>query len=353
MVKAQYRHYGCRIIDESTYKGMRVVFLENELIRVGILLDKGSDIFQFLYKPTDTDFLWRSPQGLIDPNNFIPTNANPSGMFLDNYHGGWQEVLPGGGPATYQGASLGLHGEVTQLAWDIDILTDREECIEVLLSTDCIRLPLRAQKRLKLLKNTGKLFINECVINKSQQEIDFMWGHHPAFGAPFLNKDVRIFLPAKKAKVHEPMFAPSGVLEPGMVFDWPIYPNNDLDLSDIPSPTAGFSEMIYLYELEEAWYGLIDQKKEVGFGLAWEKEIFSYIWFWSVYGEFPGYPWWNQVYVIALEPWTSMPNDLSKVIELGRQKKLKGGERLETKLCATIIAGQKEISSINLDGSIN
>ena len=48
----------------SLYKGMRVLFLENDLLRVGILLDKGADIFQLLHKPTDTDFLWRSPQGL-------------------------------------------------------------------------------------------------------------------------------------------------------------------------------------------------------------------------------------------------------------------------------------------------
>jgi hypothetical protein len=89
IVKAEYRHYGCRIEDDVIYKGYRTLFLENDLIRVGVLLDKGADIFQFLHKPTDTDFLWRSPTGLMRPDRFTPTKADPSGAFLDSYHGGW------------------------------------------------------------------------------------------------------------------------------------------------------------------------------------------------------------------------------------------------------------------------
>jgi len=73
IAKAIYRNHGCRITDELVYKGMRTIILENELIRVGILIDKGTDIFEFLYKPTDTDFLLRSPIGLSNRNNFTET----------------------------------------------------------------------------------------------------------------------------------------------------------------------------------------------------------------------------------------------------------------------------------------
>ncbi len=47
-----------------------------------------------------------------------------------------------------------------------------------------------------------------------------------------------------------------------------------------------------------------------------------------------------------------MPNDLNEAIESGTQKKLKGGDYINTKLCARVITGKTEIKSINVDGSI-
>lgn len=44
------RNYKCRI-REIIYKGLRTVTLENELIKVTVLADKGTDIIEFLYKP--------------------------------------------------------------------------------------------------------------------------------------------------------------------------------------------------------------------------------------------------------------------------------------------------------------
>ena len=66
------RNYGCRVT-EAIYRGLRTVTLENEIIRVTVLADKGSDIIEFLHKPTDTDFMWRSPQGVQNPATFVPT----------------------------------------------------------------------------------------------------------------------------------------------------------------------------------------------------------------------------------------------------------------------------------------
>ena len=42
------RNYGCRINDEYTYRGMRVMVMENDLLRISILLDKGTTIFEYL-----------------------------------------------------------------------------------------------------------------------------------------------------------------------------------------------------------------------------------------------------------------------------------------------------------------
>ena len=90
------RNFGCRI-NEYTYRGLKTVFMENELLRVGILADKGTDIFEFLHKPSDTDFMWRSYLGVRQFTNYILTSPPSNGPWLDYYEGGWQECLPNAG----------------------------------------------------------------------------------------------------------------------------------------------------------------------------------------------------------------------------------------------------------------
>lgn len=354
MPAAQYRHYDCRIIDQIIYKGRRVIFLENDLLRVGVLLDKGADIFQFLHKPSDTDFLWRSPQGLIPPERFTPTIASASGSFLDSYHGGWQEIFPGGGPTNYRGAELGLHGEVTHLGWECDILEDTPESISVRVSVECIRTPFRLERIMRLNRGKPTLFIEETLTNLSNQDQDFMWGHHPAFGAPFLREGVRLFIPAARGEVHQPQFSTSGIFEPATTFDWPFIQSNGhtIDLSLVPGANAGYSDLIYLKRLSAGWYALLDPRTQIGFGLAWQKEIFPYLWFWLVYGKAPDFPWWDRVFCLALEPWTSIPNSLPKAIEMGTQFILKGGEKIQIALTATAITGKNTIQNIDLSGEV-
>jgi len=53
------RNFGCRL-HEFVYKGLKTVFIENEKIRVGIIVDRGTDIFEFWYKSKNVDFMWRS-----------------------------------------------------------------------------------------------------------------------------------------------------------------------------------------------------------------------------------------------------------------------------------------------------
>ncbi len=109
------RAHSCRISDEWTYRGMRTLIIENELLRVTVLLDRGSDIVEFRYKPRDLDFLHFGPHGLRDPARETPS-AYTNSPYLDVFNGGWNEILPNGGPPVlYQGARLGQHGEISLL----------------------------------------------------------------------------------------------------------------------------------------------------------------------------------------------------------------------------------------------
>lgn len=348
------RHFGCRILDEVTLRGLRTVFLENELLRVGVLLDKGADIFSFLHKPSDTDFLWRSPIGLRNPRAQTATMATDSSAFLDAFHGGWQEILPGGGPANYRGAPLGLHGEVTSLPWTMQIVSDEPEAIEVALAVECIRTPFRLERQMRMESGSPVVTIRERLTNLSPTPQELMWGHHPAFGAPFLRAGVRLIIPAARGEAHAPRWAADSILEPGSSFDWPLATSAEgsLDLSRVPGEDAHFSGMAYLSELSAGWFAVLDPATRIGFGLAWPVEVFPYLWFWHVYGGSPGYPWWDRAYVAALEPWTSIPNNLDQAIQRGTQAMLKGGETLEVTLSAVAISGHETVSAIGTDGTL-
>ena len=120
MIKSR-RNHGCRINVDLVYKGLRLLLMENELLRLSILVDKGTDIIELLYKPKDIDFMWISPidfkKGELDRKNF-----------LEGYLGGWQEIIPNGGDGcTYKGASFNYHNETSFLSWDYEVLEDKPE----------------------------------------------------------------------------------------------------------------------------------------------------------------------------------------------------------------------------------
>ena len=90
------RSSDCRISDAWTYKGLKTVIIENNLIQIIVLADKGADIFSFIDKETDTDVLWKTPWGVRDLNN-CPLTGDPASVWLD-FTRGWQMFSNGGYP---------------------------------------------------------------------------------------------------------------------------------------------------------------------------------------------------------------------------------------------------------------
>ncbi len=60
------RNYGCRINDDLVWNGIHSVLLQNELVQILVHPEKGSEISQFLYKPLDIDFMWRSSNNVLN-----------------------------------------------------------------------------------------------------------------------------------------------------------------------------------------------------------------------------------------------------------------------------------------------
>jgi hypothetical protein len=354
---------GCRISDEWTYKGMKVLVIENGEIRVVAVPDKGSDVVSFRHLPTGTEFLWESPIGLRNPASYVPTVSSPEGPFHDLYEGGWQELLPGAGgftPQSYFGALIGLHGEVALQPWHCAVELDTPEEVRARLTVETYRSPFRIEKRLSLRRGDARLVIDETVTNLGDQEVPFMWGHHPVFGQPFLGPDCVIDVPA--GKLITPItddgspFLPNSRLRSNRESAWPnaeLIAGGAADLSRIPDPNGRTVDLAYLAGLREGWAAITNQATEVGFGLAWDPQVFRYVWLWQPYGGAFGSPWFGRIFACGIEPHSSFPvQGLSAAVENGTALKLGPRESMSTRLVATAYRG-RGISRITPDGEVS
>lgn len=348
----QDRNWGCRV-SEHTFRGMRMVSLENELLRISVLADKGTDIYEFLYKPADIDFMFRSPFVLRNPALFKVTAPNAVGAFHDNYHGGWQEILPTGGvPSIVNGAEFGYHGEVALIPWDYSRERDDPECVEVSFRTRTYRTPFLIEKSMRLERRRAVLFIREKLTNEGMEEMRLMWGHHPAIGRNFLEEGCRIDLPP--CLVDSRPICPSSRLMYSRADIWPNVSakGGTVDLSVIPPREIRTHDVSFLHGMQGSWYAVRNPRLKLGFGMKWDGETWPYLWFWQVYGGAHGYGFYGRSYNIALEPFSSYPDSFEKAGEAGTLLRMGPGESREAALTATVFPCAGPVTGILDSGEI-
>ncbi len=349
------RKIGCRISLDYTYRGMRVAFLENDLIRVGMLLDKGADVFEFTYKPLDLDFMWQSPIELRKP--FVATSTLPEGAFHDYFYGGWQEILPSAGWASepYLGTFQGLHGEVSLLPFEASVIENEPELVSLKTWVRTYRSPLKLERTVSLKRDKAALFVSERLVNESEIEFAIMWGHHPTVGTPFLDENCVVQTPAKKVEVLA--FHPHGLWEPGGDYEFPMVPNRRTgklqDITRVLPKSTRSVDVVFFKDLSEGWYTLTNEKLGAGIGMAWDIRLFRYLWMWQVYGGHDDYPWYGRTYNCALEPFTSYPPaGIQNALKNGSALIMKPNQVIDTELVA--VAYQKSTPKrVNPDGSVD
>ena len=316
-----------------------MIAMENRYLRVSILVDQGADIYELRYKPLDVDVLWRAPQELLPPGRNIAPTARAEGVFLDYLHGGWQEILPNGHlNCEYKGASLGQHGEVSVLPWSVQVREDTPEQVSVTLAVRTRRTPFYLERTMSLSRGDAVLTIDERVVNEGREPMDFMWGHHPAYGAPFIAEGCEMKLPPG-TRIHIPegnrgahCRYPAGVSS-----DWPSAPSLRSEdggfarVDRILGPAFQSDDSFYM-TVPEGWYELHNPALELGLKMTWDAQVFPYVWCWQVYGGAFGYPYYGRTYNVAVEPFTSPIATLAENAARGAARRLSPGEAIDTRL---------------------
>ncbi|MCG2462781.1 DUF4432 family protein [Flavobacteriaceae bacterium F89] len=325
----------CTINGKWTYNRMKVVYMENEFLKIGILVGRGSDIFQFIYKPKGIDLLLRLDKDILNPQEIFSQQRDTKNQFEDYYYGGWQEILPNSPPLNYRGAQLGQHGEVSLIPWDFAILNQSIDEVSLKVWTRPLRYPILIEKTLTLKRGSPSLYIDETLTNESNTEQYLMWGHHIAFGLPFLKDGASIETSATRFMAEEKM-PEHRIFKPNIAQDWPMVDtvaSGRTDASKIVKASEGkYSDLAYLDDFKnQAYYKL--STNQMSFMISWDKSIFKSLWYWQERYATQDSPWWGKTFAVALEPWTNNWSEYPAKTDLENDwLKLEPGQVLKTSI---------------------
>ena len=126
-----------------------------------------------------------------------------------------------------------------------------------------------------------------------------------------------------------------------------------VDFSRPDPPGSGHEDLGYVVNLPQGWYALTNQRTLTGFALAWSLDAFPYLWVWRQFNQSSGYPWYGQVYTLALEPWSSYPSaGLLAAIDNGTAAALAPGETRRAWLRAAAYQGLAAVSGVSPAGEV-
>ncbi len=275
------------MIDQAT-----TTVLETPHLRVVLDTARGADVVGFVHAATGIDLAPAWP--------------------AEEYRGGWQEVLPNGGPPSeWQGARYGQHGEVCRLRWDAEVDRAGDGGVTARLRTGLIQTPMQVERRMTLAADAAAMRVDELLVNEGERPQRAMWGQHLAFGPPFAGPGDTIEIAEGARVVPHAGWLPGGRrVDPDREHRWPVAtgPGGEpVDLSELP-PVGAPTEMLYLTGLREGRYAL-----RTGRGLRltveWDAERLPWLWLWQEAGATQGHPWDGRAWFVGLEPFSSYPSE--------------------------------------------
>jgi hypothetical protein len=346
------RNYGCRFLEVSLF-GLRAIILENEKIKVMFILDKGTEIVEFNFKETDTDFIYRSPQGLSCMKKIEYVRKDEQ-ILADNYTGGWFEAFPNvGHGCKYKGANIQDYGEVCYLPWEYSVIKDTPEEVSLKCFVKTTKMPFYVEKVFTVKTNQASLFIKETAVNLGGEDLHFQWGHHPNFGGPFLDESCVIDFPGADISNYLGKRAIHSDAEIKGV--WPFLPGNGgekIDFREMPARGTGVNDILFMKNLKGNWAAVRNRNKKVGIALSWDGAMFDNCLLWMAANGDTGYPRYGQTYLLTILPNSTEVHMLSEGMKLPDAKIIGKGESKTTWLTVTAFKDHGEVSDMLTNGEV-
>ncbi len=340
-----------RLLRDESFWGAETVVLENDLLAVKLVPEKGSDIVEILEKRRGLNLLYRSPVAFHRFGSLSPPLGTDDSGFMDYYEGGWQDILPSPGyPSSYKGARWGLHGETALLPWKARIV-DEAGLASVKLTVDLVRFPLRVEKTVSLGEGESVVRIKWEIDNLAEQDVDFAWVQHIVFGRPMMGPGMKVDLKAGECIAGK---YPRSRFEAEKPFDWPEAPalnGSTIDVSSEPDDSKRYEDVLYL-KMKEPWYAIRNTGLGLTIGVAWDRNAFPYLWYWLNNGVLD-YPWWGRSYNLGLELSSSFGEyGIGGFAERGDALHLAEGKKLEAWAVLSVNEGAGSVRDVDATGKL-
>lgn len=308
---------------ELQIEGIPSVRMENEWIQATILVGKGTDVWGLVYKPLNLDVLMKTTQGLA-PLRGRDLRSNRLHHYAESYYGGWQDIIPN--RALFRGGEVdGKHeGESAGLPWEYELIRNDPQEILLRCKISLPYAPLDIEKVFQIRSGEPKLRIYEQVMNRHTGTVHFIWTHHPAFGAPFIDESIKIVLPADCKAFNVQNYENnrdedlSAFLEE--VTSVKLHDGSRKNLLEVPPPQLeGKGYYMPLTGLNQSIARIYNPRINLGVALSWDKSVFTSLRYWFSSNE--------NLYTLALEPSSSIFSDIHDCIRHSNCITLKCGEQ--------------------------
>lgn len=271
-------------VSEVRYRDRRAVRLENERLRVTVLIE-GGHIAEILHKPTAVNPLWTPIWPSIEPSTFDPARhkygEGSEAKLLAGIMGHNLCVDLFGGPSEAE-AEMGMtsHGEASVAPYSFASEGDS------LIGTVAMPLSqLKVQRRLRLDPNGRVLHIAETVENLTAFDRPLAWTQHVTLGPPFLERGKTQFrAPATKSRTYDAEFG--NVFPRGTTFDWPVAPRvnggtYDLRVYNTDESSGGYTAHLMDPHQEHAHFVAWHPASKLAFGYKWKRTDFPWLGIWE------------------------------------------------------------------------
>ncbi|MHB8958269.1 MAG: aldose epimerase family protein [Candidatus Limnocylindrales bacterium] len=328
-------------VRETTWEGIPAIVLENGLVSVTAVPSMGGHVASLVDVRAERELLWRNPR-------LTPRLAPYGAWFDDWWTGGWDEVFPGGDLSTLHDERLPYMGELWCLPWTASsrAAIDGTEASVTATALGNIAAA-RFTRTLELRAGEPVLWASYRIENLDVHPLPFTWGVHPAFA---VTADHRIDLPANGGMEVGVASSPlMGVV--GQRYAWPSLPISTAaardgvhDMASALGREAGVFGGHWATDLADGWLALTDVAARRGVALVFDREVFPNAWLWQVFGGWRGHQ------LLAMEPWTSRPQDIDGAVAAGRARVLAPGERLDTRVAFALHEGLERVGGVDRRG---
>jgi galactose mutarotase-like enzyme len=283
-------------IEKSVVLGSKAFVLQNDFIRTVVAPELGGRILSLIYKPTETEFVWHSPEEAL-ANKKTDGELNASGFF---------DCIPTCDPCNFKGKRLPVGGEILSIPWKIRKAERTRDHVKISMEARCRIYPLLVRKEVSLEDKRSVLVLRYEVHNLSGDSLEY---HYSAHNTISVSPQFRIFLPKEVTKLKLGYTGRFGKAGDEISWPWAVdKKGNRIDLSKVSDACEKTMENLYTSKLSERWCAAVNQSRQEAIGFTWEGEALQYLNVCTNYGG------WRDYYFIALEPVTGRPDNLEVAV---------------------------------------